>query len=373
MLPFTESEYERRLQALRGLMEQRSLEGVVLAEPASVNYYTGYDTLGFWNFQALLVSRDGERCIVTFFEEMPRVERIGCRAEGYAFGADPIEAVERGLSGMGISRGALGTEKSSRYLAPSVLEALSGRLSRLAFTDLGEEVVGLRLVKSPAESDYVREAAAITSQAMRAGLESLASGGLDRDTAIAMHDKAIGNGSEYFSIPPLVKFGPTMTEGHLTWRGIHLNAGDGVNLEIAAVRHRYHAPLLRCAFAGQPDAEIADAMDVALTGLEGALQAIRPGVTGHEVDAASVRAVEGTKYRFQPAGYSVGVSFPPSWMEAHLLAEGNQTPLERGMTLHVVPCVLIPGVAHVGASETVLVTDTGIEILTDLGRDMTLV
>lgn len=371
---FSEDEYRRRIEELTALMAEIGVEGLLLAEPSSIYYYTGYNTLGFWNFQLLIVSQTGERCIVCFFEEIPSAERVGCKAEGYAFGADPVEAVERAFRSLGLLNAtSLGIDADSRFLPVAIEKEIAERFDYSEKISLGSRVTQLRLVKSQVEIAMVREAAAISSTAMRKGLEALTEGVSDTDVAIAMHAAAIRSGGEYFSIPPIVKFGATMTEGHLTWRGSKLMQGDGVNLEIAGVRYRYHAPLLRCAMTGRPTQQVREAMEVALQGLQGTLDAIRPGVTGGEVDAASAATVAGSPFIYQPAGYSVGIGFPPSWMEANLLAEGNQTVLEAGMTLHVVPCVLLPGLAHLGASETVLVTNDGIEVLTDLSRELRIV
>ncbi|WP_157121443.1 M24 family metallopeptidase, partial [Nocardia miyunensis] len=66
------------------------------------------------------------------------------------------------------------------------------------------------------------------------------------------------------------------------------------------------------------------------------------------------------------SGYSVGIAFAPDWGEGHLLSLGeNEVKLfEAGMVVHVVPTLRIGGVAGIGLSATVLLTETGHEVLT---------
>src|SRR3546814_2056149 len=70
------------------------------------------------------------------------------------------------------------------------------------------------------------------------------------------------------------------------------------------------------------------------------------------------------------AGYSVGIGFPPTWMEAEIIAlkRDDPTVLHPGMVFHIVPALREAGQFAVGCSETVLVTENGVEVLTKLER-----
>jgi Xaa-Pro dipeptidase len=116
---------------------------------------------------------------------------------------------------------------------------------------------------------------------------------------------------------------------------------------------------------------IRHAADATIAGLESAIAAIRPGATSGEVDAACRGAIG--EYGMAEAflhrtGYSIGVGFSPAWGEGQVmdLKSGDPRELKPGMVFHVVPIVFLPGVAGIGFSETVLVTETGSEVLTSL-------
>jgi Xaa-Pro dipeptidase len=110
-------------------------------------------------------------------------------------------------------------------------------------------------------------------------------------------------------------------------------------------------------------------MDAVVTeSLNAIIDAIRPGARSDEIDRLNreLRARHG----FPPpmrTGYSMGVSFPPGWGEGHALSLGSGEPtvLEPGMVFHVPVNIRLWGEAFVAASETVLVTPTGRDVLTD--------
>src|SRR5262249_54419692 len=107
------------------------------------------------------------------------------------------------------------------------------------------------------------------------------------------------------------------------------------------------------------------------------IAAIRPGVTSRSVDEAGRRLVDEAglgKYWLHRTGYSIGLGFPPGWGEGHIfdLKPHDERTLQAGMTFHLVPNLLIPGIGAIGFSETVLVTKTGCQVLTHLPRRLML-
>jgi Xaa-Pro dipeptidase len=104
--------------------------------------------------------------------------------------------------------------------------------------------------------------------------------------------------------------------------------------------------------------------------LQAIIEAIRPGVTSHEVNAVvgAVTAKAGLPGVVRKrAGYSVGLNFPPDWGEGAFLDLKNDDPtvLRAGMVFHVPASLRLPEEAPVALSETVLVTESGREVLTN--------
>jgi Xaa-Pro dipeptidase len=72
------------------------------------------------------------------------------------------------------------------------------------------------------------------------------------------------------------------------------------------------------------------------------------------------------------AGYSMGINFPPGWSEGDILdlSLDNPTVLQPGMVFHIPQPYRMPGEQTVSVSETVLVTETGCESLTQFPREL---
>ena len=152
--------------------------------------------------------------------------------------------------------------------------------------------------------------------------------------------------------------------------------GDAVFLELAASHDRYHAALMRSVWIGSPPAEAQRMMDTAERALDAALAAMRPGVpcaAAHEAAQHVIDAAGYTAAFRKRIGYSMGVAFAPDWGEGALLSlfTGVDRPFEPGMVFHLPATLRSYGAFTVGASETVILTESGAEPLSDLPRSLT--
>lgn len=145
--------------------------------------------------------------------------------------------------------------------------------------------------------------------------------------------------------------------------GRALRPGDNVNTWSLVSIDGYRTELERTLFLGEPKAEQVQAFEAMLALQSSALTAIRPGRSGKEVEdevrefAGSI-GIEGLLRHH--TGHSLGLeSHEPPFLDL-----GETTVLEPGMVFSVEPGVYVPGVGGFRHSETVVVTPTGIEILT---------
>ena len=177
------------------------------------------------------------------------------------------------------------------------------------------------------------------------------------------------------SIAPFVASGERGAIGHATWRERVLQRGDSVFLEVAGCRRRYHAPMMRTCVVGPPAPELEAAFQVVIDAFQACVDAIRPGAVAADVDAAARAVVAGSGFGGTQASrvaYSVGIAVPPDWGEGNILSikPREERTLQANMTFHLLPWVQIPGKGGVGCTETIRVTETGAELLTDLPREL---
>lgn len=375
--PFPPQEYDDRLARLRERMAADGLSALLLVAPENIYYLAGLNHQGYFAFTMLVVPLDGPLRIVARAMEATtiRVWAPQCEHRPFADYEDPAQVAFLAVRDSAPAGSRIGVEKSTMWFPFDVWERLQEALRGYEIVDGGGRVEALRAIKSPAEIAYVREAAAASSRAMEAGLAAVHVGATQTEVAAAVYTELIRAGSEAPGFPPLIRSRRALLQEHVTWSAEQIEPGDAVFLELSASAARYHAPLTRMAYLGEPPAGTDEAAAIALAGLEAIRSGLQPGVRGGDVYDRWQRVVdEGLghdRYRRHHCGYLVGIGFPPSWVGGASvvgLRAGGQLEIREGMTFHVLSWLLGQEPADYVLSDTVLVTSHGGEILTTAPR-----
>ena len=374
-LAFSREEYEQRVASVQQALGGRGLDALVVTTPENIYYLTGHQTPAYYVYQAVVVPARGQPTIAIRHGEVANSRlRSWVDDDRYApfdERQSPAEATREALRWAGVGVGRIGVELKSWFLTAANYLDLRELLSGGELVDASDTVAALRLIKSPAEVDYIRQAARTVEAGMRAGLAAVEAGRLDNVVASEILRALVAAGSEYVGLWPFVCTGLRSSTMHATWERNTIRPGDVVLLEIGGAINRYHAALFRTAFVGDPPDEVRRLLEASERANAAALAAIRPGVTAEAVHRALMVSLEETGHaelrRGARSGYSIGIAFAPDWGELHILSldEGEQRTLEPGMVLHVPTALRLPGRFGIAHSETVLVTEGGCELITD--------
>jgi Xaa-Pro dipeptidase len=230
-----------------------------------------------------------------------------------------------------------------------------------------------RRVKSAEEIEMIRRACRVTEAGMDAACRAIRPAATENDVAVAAYAAMMAMGSDFMAGDPIVTSGWRSGVAHCTFANRTLEGGDAVLLELGGCRRRYFGPLMRGAAIPPVRPEARRMAEVIIAALNAAIAAIRPGIESGQVDAACRGILEDAGYEpyfRKRTGYSVGLAYGPDWGEGHIvsLRRNDPTPLEPGMVFHMPPALRIPREYGLGFSETVLVTETGCEVLTRFPR-----
>jgi Xaa-Pro dipeptidase len=372
-LPFSQGEYDRRLEAVRAGMHAQGLDAFVSFGPENIHWLTGHDTPAYHYLQACVVTHHMSPVnLLRGIEVTNTLSRTWSRqAVAYADHEEPMAVLADLLDELTGAGQRIGVESDGFFVSPRRFDLLRRRLgARLVAAQLVEP---LRLVKSAEELAHIRAAARITGAAMRAAIATAADGVNENAIAAEVWRVLVSQGGEFPGLPPFIVSGPRTSLGHATWAGRVLGRGDALAFEIPGVVQRYVAPLFRCGSVGAPSPAMRRLEEAVLASLEVLIANLRPGIVAadlHEMSAASFRR-HGYEVGHR-SGYSVGVNYAPDWGEGNLLSiqPGEQRALEPGMVFHLVPGIYVPGEHVVVISETVAVTATGCERITDVPREL---
>ncbi len=289
----------------------------------------------------------------------------------FADDQDPLDRLSEVLAARGLGETRVGAEMNGGFVSAKLMRQIEARLKGLL--DGSDLVEGQRRVKSGEEIALIRRACRITEAGMWAAYDAIRPGVTDNSVAAACYSAMMGEGADFFVTDPIVTSGWRSGIAHTTFANRTLESGDTVLLEFGGCHRRYFGPLMRGVAIGPVDPEVERMADVLIQSLEAAIGAIRPGVTSGAVDEACRGVIERAGFEAffrKRTGYSVGTAYAPSWTEGHIvsLRKDDPTPLEPGMVFHMPPALRNPGRHGIGFSETVLVTDTGCEVLTNFPR-----
>jgi ectoine hydrolase len=351
---FDGAEFVERRAKVKAAMVKAGLDLVVCADPANMDYLTGYKGWSFYVPQCVLIHTDDEHPVwigrgqdgaaAHLTTDLP-ADHIRPYPDHYVQSRvrHPMNFVADFIRERGWDSARIGLEMDAYYFSGRGADAIRADLPNARFSDCDHLVNWVRLVKSPAELRYIGEAAVLVSGAMRAGLDAIAPGVRQCDAVAEIYRAQVSGiaafGGDYTAICPLLPTGAGTGTPHLTWSDQRFKSGDPTILELAGSRLGYHCPMARTVFLGKPPTRLADTAKAIVEGLHAALEAAKPGATTEEVEAAwrAVASRYGVRKESR-IGYAFGLAYPPDWGEhTASLRPGDKTVLKPNMTFHCIP------------------------------------
>jgi Xaa-Pro dipeptidase len=352
---FSTEEFQARLRKVQERMQHQDIDMLLIHAPENIYYLSGYQTSGYFAYQTLIVTEAAQPTILVRYLERGNIDEYSWLEGGETWreGDDVVRRTAEVITKLG------GAEKQSWFLTVNVAERLCVQLPGARFIDASMLVDRVRLIKSPAELDYIRRAGRIAEAEVRAAIDVMRHGGTEAEVAAAALNTGVLAGCEYTGLPHHIMSGHRYNVCHANWTPKPIVRGELVLIELYGCVERYHGTQMRTIAIGRPDAEVQEAADLVVAAQDRALAALKPGASARAVDALvrePIRAIRPDYYN--RSGYSTGIGFPPrtgEW-EALDFNETHDWLVEEGMAFHML--ALAKGF---GISETVIVTKDGAE------------
>jgi ectoine hydrolase len=382
MTLFTRAEFLARLSKTRARMAERGLDLLFVTVPENIFYLTGYSGWSFYTVQGLIVSpereepilvvRDMDVACVQLSAFLSPDSIVGYPEEYIGGEKHPMTFIVQTIRERCGAPRRIGIEANGAFFAVSAHRRLAAALPDSELVDADGLVNWLRSVKSPAEIAIMRQAADLSSLAIETAHRMIEPGVRECDVTAELFKVLIQGTAKYGgSVPSTVALaaGERTSAPHLEWTDETFKPDTAVNLELGGSRHQYHAGLSRSWYLGEPPPSLTRLSAVVVEGLNTALEAVKPGTLCEDVEAAWRRVIARAGYeKASRIGYTIGIGFQPSWIEETAsLQAGDRTPLEPGMTFHMI-CGMWKGTDNIVLSETFLVTPQGHDVLTRAPR-----
>lgn len=359
-----------RIERLAASVAAAEVDWLLVSAPLNVRWLTGFTGS---NSVALCPAEPG-RNPALLLTDFRYTEQVAAQTPS----AWQVEIASNDLLGAGLAEhfpvpdtegsgyGRVGYDDT--HVTVAQLEALRTALDgRAELMPVNGTVEALRLIKSGHEVEKIRAAAKLADAAMLELLEGGLVGRTEVELALALESAIRTGGAEELSFPPIVAAGAHGALPHAEPRDVAVEAGQMVTIDWGAKLDGYCSDCTRTYFTGDVDDAQTHVYDVVLEAQLAAVEAVRPGPTGREVDQVARAIIDNAGFA-ENFGHGLGHGVGLDVHEAPRLSRHGDAALEVGMVVTVEPGIYLPGECGVRIEDLLLVTADGSETLNELPK-----
>lgn len=387
-IKISDAEYRERCERLLEHIQREQLCGVVLFDSTYILYYAGFAFVPTERPMAFVMNRVGERALFVprlekeHAESLALVDRVDTYLE-YPDDPHPMEIFQQTLQALDMVGQPVGADEDGYpwilgYHGPTLSELVGAEVRRIR-RFIEEQM----MIKSPAEIALIREsvrwgnlAHTLLQRYTRAGVtETEVSQRASHEAMLAMLD-AIGpvyRAQAWITTGPGAGYrgqiGRNSAIPHALAANITFQPGDVLVTGAGCPVWGYESELERTMIVGPATDEQKRFFDHMVALQDTAFDTMCAGVPCAEVDRAvraTFRKHDLMSYWKHHSGHAIGLRYH----EGPFLDSGDQTLLQPGMVFTVEPGLYVPGLGGFRHSDTVLITEDGIEMLTYYPRDL---
>jgi Xaa-Pro dipeptidase len=320
----------------------------------------GYDSLS-----AVYTFGTFYRDYVSGTELTPGEHRVLAITNAHTAGSSVLDALVSALGGLGLTSGRVAVEETGPNR--SLIAQLAERLPEASFLPGRTLLQRMRMVKTAAEHERLLAALRATEAAMRAAIGAAGEGVTERELQVVFEKTILEHGAH--PTFTLLRFGRGLALGQIPAGAVALRRGDTIFFDVGCSVDGYKSDIGRLVSFGEPSAQQVALYAATRAGQQAAIDMMRPGAIPQEIFAAAVETVRANgipTYQRQHTGHAIGIET----YDMPVIQPDSQTPLEAGMIFEVETPYYRLGVGGSFIEDTVLITDDGAEIITELSRDL---
>jgi Xaa-Pro dipeptidase len=362
-------DYRARQDKLRQI---NGVDAIAVVPGANMRYFTGLNLHLSERPIIALFTPDGAFSIIIPELEVPQINArpdLEARPFGWSDTSGYMGAFAAALRDLGLTGGTLGvdgfTMRVSEWLAFQSIDPT------LKVRAVERELVQIRARKMPDEIALMRQAIQLSETALANVLARIEPGMTERQIAAQLNEELSVQGSQGNAFGPLVQSGPNSALPHGSTSDRPLAADEFLLIDYGGLVEGYPADITRTFCLGTPSAEMQKMYDVVLAANRAAVATAGPGVTMGEVDRAARAVIEAAGYGpyfIHRTGHGLGLDIHEPIPQ---IAAGVEDKLEPGMAFTIEPGIYVPGLGGVRIEDNVVVTDTGLDVLTTFPRTLT--
>jgi Xaa-Pro aminopeptidase len=355
-------DYAGRIKRLQAAMDHFAVDALLLSVGADLPYFTGYEATPSERLTVFVVRKDHEPVLFVPELEAPRVASAPIEVQPWGELADPV-AMAAGLLA-GSSTVAVGDHMWSAFLI-----RFQASLPHVDWRPASEVTRELRMRKDSQEIEALRQAAHGVDRVMaRIPGEVNFGGRTERQVSHDLMELTLEEGHEVAGFG-IVGSGPNGASPHHDAGDRVIGEGDVVVCDFGGRWNGYHSDSTRTFVVDDPTPDQIEVHSIVEAANAAGRGIVAPGVPCEEVDRAarSVIVEAGFGEHFiHRTGHGIGLEVH----EHPYMVEGNDLPLEPGMTFSVEPGIYLPGRFGVRIEDIVVCGAAGVDSLNEANRSL---
>jgi Xaa-Pro dipeptidase len=390
-LVISPAEHKSRIEKIRERLKKSRCTALYLTNPTRILYTTGFSHISTERPLALVIPQEGPIFMMGPYLEEDHVRLDSRLVQDFLSYPDypglthPIRFFakklrEKGLVGSRIATDSLeGSAGGWGYRGPSLRDLLN----QTKMVDGRDLVDNMRWVKSKQEIRLLKESARWAEKAHDVLMENIAPGEHDALIGLKASYDAFTRmmkklGARYqqlkWGLSPVVvgcrgQVGPGSAVPHAVFSKRKIRKGDVLVTEAGVEIGGYTSELERTVIVGRAGQKEKKYFETMLKAQDAALEAFKPGALGSQVDLAARRTVEEAGLADalrHHVGHGIGIDgHEPPWLDP-----GDKTIMKAGMVFSCEPGLYVPGFAGFRHSDTIVITRSGMDFITEYPRNM---
>lgn len=338
-----------RVQALRAAIAQAELDGLLVLRPENRAYITGFTGSAGW-----VVVTAEKAYLITDFRYIEQASEQAPHFEIIRQTGDAAEVLSAKLHELGCKR--LGFERD--YVTVALYDGLKSALAEVDLVPTHQMVEELRQVKDEEERGLMQRATEIAEHAFLHILNQIKPGVSEREIALEMEHYMRKLGADGVAFDTIVASGTRSSLPHGRASEKLIAKGDFITMDFGALYQGYCSDMTRTVVVGQPSDKQREIYAIVLDAHMQALNSVRPGPLGKEIDAVARQVIADHGYG-EYFGHGLGHGVGKVVHEGPSCGAKGETALRPGHVVTIEPGIYIPNWGGVRIEDMVMVTADG--------------
>jgi Xaa-Pro aminopeptidase len=355
-------DHNSRLRRTHAAIEQRRLDVLLVSYLPNIRYLCGFTgSAGV----LLITARDKVLLTDGRYTEQARLEVKGAKVKivkkaALAAAAEWLQKYPR-LTRVGIEAAHMSVAERA-----ALAKAIGKKKKIIASPPIIEP---LRMIKDAHEITAIRAACKLGVELFRTITSKLRPQITESQLAGELEFAARQAGAEQMAFSTIIAGGERSALPHGRASNATIPQQGFVVCDFGVILAGYCSDMTRTVHVGRAQTEASSAYEAVKQAQQAAVEAVKPGATAGEVDHAARKLLYNHglgKFFTHSTGHGLGLEIH----EAPKIAAAQKEVLRPGMVITIEPGVYLPGKWGIRIEDTVVVTETGCEILTPCPKDL---